>query len=166
MKGRGILGALNKKSIRSLLEGIDEYEVSQKRIKGGNLNSIKSLYDEFLKTDSKPQRDRLINEFKKRNEEFAEFIQSNPDLVEAELQKALILAASGGQPPANPSRYIWAGDPDPENSGNPGHPLWNAWHGKLPCCHPTVLFPGLPFFPPPAVRSGAAVPLLLRGKWL
>lgn len=49
MKGRGILGALNKKSIRSLLEGIDEYEVSQKRIKGGNLNSIKSLYDEFLK---------------------------------------------------------------------------------------------------------------------
>ena len=86
------MGALNKKSIRSLLEGIDEYEVSQKRIKGGNLNSIKSLYDEFLKTDSKPQRDRLINEFKKRNEEFAEFIQSNPDLVEAELQKALILA--------------------------------------------------------------------------
>ena len=49
VKGRGILGALNKKSIRSLLEGIDEYEVSQKRIKGGNLNSIKSLYDEFLK---------------------------------------------------------------------------------------------------------------------
>ena len=91
------MGALNKKSIRSLLEGIDEYEVSQKRIKGGNLNSIKSLYDEFLKTDSKPQRDRLINEFKKRNEEFAEFIQSNPDLVEAELQKALILAASGGE---------------------------------------------------------------------
>ena len=68
MKGRGILGALNKKSIRSLLEGIDEYEVSQKRIKGGNLNSIKSLYDEFLKTDSKPQRDRLINEFKKMAE--------------------------------------------------------------------------------------------------
>lgn len=91
------MGSLKKKSIRSLLEGIDDYEAGQKRIKGGNLNSIKSLYNEFLKTDSKPQRDRLISEFKKRNEEFAEFIQSNPNLIEAELQKALILAASGGE---------------------------------------------------------------------
>lgn len=91
------MGSLKKKSIRSLLEGIDDYEAGQKRIKGGNLNSIKSLYNEFLKTDSKPQRDRLISEFKKRNEEFAEFIRSNPNLIEAELQKALILAASGGE---------------------------------------------------------------------
>lgn len=86
-----------KNSIKSLLEGIDDYEAGQKRLNGGSLNGIKSLYEEFLRTDSKPQRDRLINEFKKKNQEFAEFIQSNPELVDAEIQKALLLAASGGE---------------------------------------------------------------------
>lgn len=91
------MSVLKKNSIKSLLEGIDDYEAGQKRLNGGSLNSIKSLYEEFLRTDSKPQRDRLINEFKKKNQEFAEFIQSNPELVDAEIQKALLLAASGGE---------------------------------------------------------------------
>lgn len=91
------MGIMKNKSIRSLIEGIDDFETGRKRISGGSLNSIKSLYDEFLKTDSKPQRDRLINEFKKKNQEFADFIQSNPELIDAEIQKALLLAASGGE---------------------------------------------------------------------
>ena len=91
------MSVLKKNSIKSLLEGIDDYEAGQKRLNGGSLNGIKSLYEEFLRTDSKPQRDRLINEFKKKNQEFAEFIQSNPELVDAEIQKALLLAASGGE---------------------------------------------------------------------
>ena len=77
------MSVLKKNSIKSLLEGIDDYEAGQKRLNGGSLNGIKSLYEEFLRTDSKPQRDRLINEFKKKNQEFAEFIQSNPELVDA-----------------------------------------------------------------------------------
>ena len=91
------MSVLKKNSIKSLLEGIDDYEAGQKRLNGGSLNGIKSLYEEFLRTESKPQRDRLINEFKKKNQEFAEFIQSNPELVDAEIQKALLLAASGGE---------------------------------------------------------------------
>ena len=91
------MSVLKKNSIKSLLEGIDDYEAGQKRLNGGSLNGIKSLYEEFLRTDSKPQRDRLINEFKKKNQEFAEFIQSNPELVDAEIQKALLLAASVGE---------------------------------------------------------------------
>lgn len=91
------MSVLKNKSIKSLLDGIDDYEAGRKRLNGGNLNGIKSLYEEFLKTDSKPQRDRLINEFKKKNQEFAEFIQSNPELVDAEIQKALLIAASGGE---------------------------------------------------------------------
>lgn len=91
------MSVLKKNSIKSLLEGIDDYEAGQKRLNGGSLNGIKSLYEEFLRTDSKPQRERLINEFKKKNQEFAEFIQSNPELVDAEIQKALLLAASGGE---------------------------------------------------------------------
>lgn len=91
------MSVLKKNSIKSLLEGIDDYEAGRKRLNGGSLNGIKSLYEEFLRTDSKPQRDRLINEFKKKNQEFAEFIQSNPELVDAEIQKALLLAASGGE---------------------------------------------------------------------
>lgn len=60
------MSVLKKNSIKSLLEGIDDYEAGQKRLNGGSLNGIKSLYEEFLRTDSKPQRDRLINEFKKK----------------------------------------------------------------------------------------------------
>lgn len=91
------LGALKKKSIRTLLDGIDECEAIRKRNNGGSLNGIKSLYEEFLKTDSKQRRDRLISEFKKKNQEFAEFIQSNPELIDTEIQKALLIAASGGE---------------------------------------------------------------------
>lgn len=91
------MGLVKNKSIKSLLEGIDCYETGRKRISGENLSGIKKLYDQFLATDSKSERDRLINEFKKRNEEFAEFIQSNPELIEAEIQKSLLLAASGGE---------------------------------------------------------------------
>lgn len=91
------MSVLKKNSIKSLLEGIDDYEAGRKRLNGGSLNGIKSLYEEFLRTDSKPQRDRLINEFKKKNQEFAEFIQSNPGLVDTEIHKALLLAASGGE---------------------------------------------------------------------
>ncbi len=91
------MGVLKNNSIKSLLEGIDDYEQTNKRIKGSDFKSIKNLYEEFLKTDSKPQRDRLIAEFKKRNEEFALFIQSNPELINTELQKSLLIAASGGE---------------------------------------------------------------------
>ena len=91
------MGVLKNNSIKSLLEGIDDYEQTNKRIKGSDFKSIENLYEEFLKTDSKPQRDRLISEFKKRNEEFALFIQSNPELINTELQKSLLIAASGGE---------------------------------------------------------------------
>ena len=91
------MGIVKNKSIKSLLEGIDCYETSRKRIGRENLNGIKNLYDQFLAANSKPERDQLVSEFKKRNEEFAEFIQSNPELIETELQKSLLLAASGGE---------------------------------------------------------------------
>lgn len=91
------MSTLKNKSIRSLLDGIDDCEAGRKRLNGDGLNGIKGLYEEFLKTDSKPQRDRLINEFKIKNQEFAEFIQSDPELVDVEIQKALLIAASGGE---------------------------------------------------------------------
>lgn len=91
------MGVLKNKSIKSLLEGIDNYEAGRKGINGGSLGGIKSLYEEFLKTDSKPKRDKLTGEFKKRSQEFAEFIRSNPELVDTEIQKALLVAASGGE---------------------------------------------------------------------
>jgi hypothetical protein len=92
-----VLSSKKNKSIKSLIEGIDDYEAGRKRINGMSLSSIKSLYEEFLKAGSKTQRDKLVSEFKKRNEEFAEFIQENPELIDAEIQKSLLLAASGGE---------------------------------------------------------------------
>ncbi|MCM1227497.1 MAG: hypothetical protein NC320_08770 [Clostridium sp.] len=91
------MGIVKNKSIKALLAGIDDHEQVNKRLKGSSFKTLKTLYDEFLKTDSKPQRDRLVSEFKKRNEEFAEFLNSNPDLIDTELQKSLLIAASGGE---------------------------------------------------------------------
>ncbi len=91
------MGIIKNKSIKALLDVIDDREQINKRLKGSNFKSIKTLYDEFLKTDSKPQRDKMIIEFKKRSVEFAEFINSNPDLIDTELKKSLLIVASGGE---------------------------------------------------------------------
>ena len=91
------MGALKNKSVKSLLEGIDDFEAENKRRKGKHLNDIKSLHDELLNTDSKSKRDKLISEFKKKNAEFAEFMESNPELIESEVKKALLIAAVGGE---------------------------------------------------------------------
>lgn len=91
------MSVIKKKSIQALLAGIDDHEQVNKRIKGSNFKTLKTLYEEFLKTDSKAQRDKMINEFKKRNEEFAEFLNSNTELIDNELQKSLLIAASGGE---------------------------------------------------------------------
>lgn len=91
------MSVVKNRSIKAILAGIDDHECTSKRIKGSNFKTLKTLCDEFFKTDSKPHRDRLINEFKKRNEEFSEFLNSNPGLIDAELQKSLLIAASGGE---------------------------------------------------------------------
>lgn len=91
------MGSLKSKSIKALLEGIDEYERTNQRIKGSRLNSIQTLYETLLNTDDKKQRDRISAEFRKRSLEFAEFLNNNPDVVNAETEKALLFAAVGGE---------------------------------------------------------------------
>ena len=91
------MGALKNKSIKSLLNGIDDYEAQKKRINGGSLSSIKNLYEEFLKTDDKRKRDRLVSEFKKRNQEFMSIIDEDPELIESEIRRSLLMAAVGGE---------------------------------------------------------------------
>lgn len=91
------MGVVKNKSVKALLSGIDDRERAGKRIKGSNFKTLKTLYDEFLNTDSKLHRERLVNEFKKRNEEFTAWLNSNPELIDAEIQKSLLIAASGGE---------------------------------------------------------------------
>lgn len=91
------MSTLKNKSIKSLLEGIDEYEQTNQKIKGGSLNSIQTLYETLLSTNDKKQRERILAEFKKRSLEFAEFLNNNPDVVNAETEKALLFAAVGGE---------------------------------------------------------------------
>ena len=95
-KGSDEMKALKNRSIGALLSGISEYERESKRIRGGNFKSLKTLYEEFLKADSKTDRKRLTEEFKKRSEEFAAFMEENPELISTEMKKALLIAASGG----------------------------------------------------------------------
>lgn len=91
------MGTLKSKSIKALLAGIDDCEAISERKKGNHLNNFKSLYDEFLKARNKAERDKLIADFKKRNSEFSEFLENNPELVESEIKKSLLMATVGGE---------------------------------------------------------------------
>lgn len=91
------MGSLKNKSVKSLISGIDDYEAQKKRINGSSLSSIKNLYEEFLKTDDKRKRDRLVSEFKKRNQEFMSIINEDPELIESEIRRSLLMAAVGGE---------------------------------------------------------------------
>lgn len=59
-------------------------------------DSLKSLYESLLKTDDKKERSRLMADFRRRNTEFADFIAKNPELLKAELERAVIMSAVGG----------------------------------------------------------------------
>ena len=69
------------------------------------------LAEAFFSSDSEEERRRLLDDFKARRMEFAEFIESNPELLNAEAERALMSAISEGN--ANAAlRYLEKRNPE------------------------------------------------------
>lgn len=91
------MGVIKDKNIKRLSEllspdnnGGGSFSASEK------VDSLKSLYESLLNTEDKKERSRLMADFRKRNTEFADFIAKNPELLKAELERAVIMSAVGG----------------------------------------------------------------------
>lgn len=70
--------------------------VSDVKIKN-DIQSLGELSEAFLNTESKSERKKLASDFKKRHEELDRFLAENPGLVNAEVERALLSAALGGE---------------------------------------------------------------------
>lgn len=70
--------------------------VSDVKIKT-DIQSLGELSEAFLNTDNKAERKRLAADYKKRQNELRSFLDANPELVNAEVERALLSAALGGE---------------------------------------------------------------------
>lgn len=71
-------------------------DVSDVKLKT-DIQSLGELSEAFLNTESKSERKKLAADFKKRHEELHRFLAENPGLVNAEVERALLSAALGGE---------------------------------------------------------------------
>ncbi len=84
-----------KQSIMKLSGGIKATEKTPERSEASK--SLQELFDDYLKTDNKAQREKMLKEFAARRIEFVEYLRAHPELLAAETQTALIFAALGGK---------------------------------------------------------------------
>lgn len=70
--------------------------VSDVKIKT-DIQSLGELSEAFLDTSDKSERQKLAADFKQRHEELHRFLDDNPELVNAEVERALLSAALGGE---------------------------------------------------------------------
>lgn len=91
------MGVIKEKSIKALGAAIMEIENGKSSGLSQSLNSLKTLTESYLNTSDKKERSKLTAEFKARHLELAAFLKDNPDLVNAEVEKSLLLAAVGGE---------------------------------------------------------------------
>lgn len=77
--------------LADVVDGIDNVKVKN------NVMSLKQLSEAFLNEKDPDKRKQLTDEFKKQHEELHDFLSANPDLVNAEVERALLSAALGGE---------------------------------------------------------------------
>lgn len=70
--------------------------VSDVKIKT-DIQSLGELSEAFLNTENKAERQRLAADYKKRHSELQSFLDANPELVNSEVERALLAAALGGE---------------------------------------------------------------------
>ncbi|WP_124100897.1 hypothetical protein [Ruminococcus sp. Marseille-P6503] len=83
-----------KQAIDILSNAIDN--ISDIKVKT-DIQGLGELADAFLNTNDRAERKRLTTEFKRRHEELHKFLADNPGLVNAEVERALLSAALGGE---------------------------------------------------------------------
>ena len=84
-------------------------------VSGRGRDSAAESFDELMKkffaSSDKAERERLLADFAAKRSELAEFIESNPDIINAEAERALLEAALKGN--ANAAlRYLEKRDPE------------------------------------------------------
>ncbi|MDO5558117.1 MAG: hypothetical protein Q4F95_00810 [Oscillospiraceae bacterium] len=85
------MGAIKKKSIAALADGMDKFEFSKKNVDLSGIKDISDLMNMIIQTSDKKKRKKLLDEFKNRKLEFYEFLKSNPELITAEAETARII---------------------------------------------------------------------------
>jgi hypothetical protein len=83
-----------KQAIELLNQAVQN--VSNVKIKT-DIQSLGELSEAFLNADSAKERKKLAADFKRSHEELHAFLAENPDLVNAEVERALLTAALGGE---------------------------------------------------------------------
>jgi hypothetical protein len=83
-----------KQAIDQLGKAIDS--VDNLKVKT-DIQSLGELSEAFLNTSDKTERKKLAAEYKKRHTELQDFLNANPELVNAEVERALLSAALGGE---------------------------------------------------------------------
>lgn len=91
------MGILKKKSIAALSTALIAAEGKSYGMSNSNLNGLKTLTEAYLNTPNKKQRQKLAEDFKARQLELNTFFKDNPELLNAEVEKALLMAAVGGE---------------------------------------------------------------------
>lgn len=84
-------------------------------VKGGSRDDTAESFEEltkrFFAASDKAERERLLADFAAKRSELADFIENNPDLINAEAERALLEAALKGN--ANAAlRYLEKRDPE------------------------------------------------------
>lgn len=62
-----------------------------------NVRSLGELTEAFINTPDKAERRKIAADYKKQHTELQNFIDANPELVNAEVERALLAAALGGE---------------------------------------------------------------------
>lgn len=62
-----------------------------------DIQSLGELTKAFLNTSDRTERKKLAADYKKRHKELQDFLDANPELVNSEVERALLSAALGGE---------------------------------------------------------------------
>lgn len=91
------MNSRKKKSIHQLADGILQFEDKRKSIPQADFTDLQTFLSAYLNTPEPKERKKLAEEFRKRHMELYEFLQSNPELIQAETKiTATLQAAASG----------------------------------------------------------------------
>lgn len=83
-----------KQAIELLGQAVDN--VDNIKVKT-DIQSLGELSEAFINTSDKAERKKLAADYKKRHKELQDFWDENPELINAEVERALLAAALGGE---------------------------------------------------------------------
>lgn len=83
-----------KQAINTLAEAVSS--VNDLKVKT-DIQSLGDLSEAFINTSDKSERKKLAADYKRRHSELQDFLDNNPELINAEVERALLTAALGGE---------------------------------------------------------------------